>query len=64
LVYLLLKELGGTAFPRQIKELAKQKYPDRTLYRYVHDRLQRLTKWGYIKRNSDGSYTIIEEYPY
>jgi hypothetical protein len=64
LVYLLIKELGGTAFPKQIKELAKQKYPDRTLYKYVYDRLHRLAKWGYIQKNPDGSYTIKEEYPY
>ena len=64
LVYLLIKELGGTAFTRQIRELAKKKYPDRTLHSYVHVILHRLEKWGYIQKNPDGSYTIKEDYPY
>lgn len=63
LVYLLMKELGGTAFAKQISDLARRKYPDATLYQYVNDRLRKLRKWGYIEKNPDGSYSIIAEYP-
>lgn len=51
LVYQLLEELGGKATTRQIKALAKSKYPDISLHTYVYDRLIRLEKWGYIKSN-------------
>ncbi|MCP8306681.1 MAG: hypothetical protein H3Z49_06240 [archaeon] len=64
LVYELLKELGGKAFPKQIKELAKKKYPKHSLYLYIYDRLHRLEKWGYVQKNSDGSWSIIEELKY
>lgn len=62
MIYDLLKELGGRAFPKEIAELAKKKYPDATLYSYVHDRLLRLRKWGFVKKNDDGSWSIIAEY--
>lgn len=61
-IYDLLQELGGTAFPRQIAELAKRKYPDATLHTYVSNRLQKLHKWGYVNKNADGSWSIIEKY--
>lgn len=64
LVYLLLKELGGSAFPKQIKELAKKKYPNLTLHSYVNNRLRKLANWNYVHRNPDGSYTIIDELKY
>lgn len=63
LVYLLLRELGGTAFTTEIRRLAKEKYPEATLYTYVADRLRRLAKWGYIRKNPDKSFTIVSNYP-
>lgn len=63
LIYLIIKELGGTAHIGQIKELAKKKYPESTLYSYVNDRLRKLRGWGYIRKNSDSTYTIIKNYP-
>jgi len=61
-IYEILQELGGTAFPKQISELAKRRYPDAKLYTYVHDRLHRLRKWGYVRKNMDGSWSIIAKY--
>lgn len=61
LVYELLKELGGTAFPKQIIELAKKKYPEAKLHQYIYDRLYRLRKWGYVRKNEDGSWSIVAE---
>ncbi|MEM2872554.1 MAG: hypothetical protein QXD82_00095 [Nitrososphaerales archaeon] len=63
LVYQLIKELGGTAFPKQIIELAKKRYPDSKLYAYIYTRLQSLAKWGYIRKNPDGSWSIMAELP-
>ena len=63
LVYELLKELGGKAFPTQIKELALEKYPNRKLHTYVYNRLYRLQKEGYVCKNPDGTWSIIAEYP-
>lgn len=40
----LLKELGREASTQQIRELAKRKYPDGTLYLYVLDRLKKLER--------------------
>ena len=63
IIYDLLKELGGNAFTSDISKLAKQKYPDATLHTYVYHRLRDLKKWGLIKKNTDGSWSIVEEYP-
>ena len=60
-VFALLKELGGRATVRQISELARKRYPDDTLYSYVGNRLRKLQNWGYVKRNSDGSWEIVDK---
>lgn len=41
-VYAILKELGGEATSKEIRERAKKKYPQRTLYMYVPNRLRKL----------------------
>ena len=46
----LLYELGGSATTKEIRDLAKRKYPERTLYIYVGNRLKKLEKWETIKR--------------
>jgi len=46
----LIYELGGSATTTEIRELAKRKYPGRTLHLYISDRLQKLEKWETIKR--------------
>jgi len=63
LVFKLLKELGGRASSRNISELAKKRYPDLSLHKYVHTRLNALAKWGYVKRNPDRTWQIVGEYP-
>lgn len=45
-VLAILKELGGSATTAEIRALAKRKYPTRSLYTYIIDRLKRLRKWG------------------
>jgi Fe2+ or Zn2+ uptake regulation protein len=66
LVYKLLKELGGVATTKQVREKAQQEYPDLTLYKYVFNRLKKLEKNGYISRsykNSINTWTIIAIFP-
>jgi len=46
----LLYELGGSATTKEIRDLAKRKYPERTLYTYVGNRLKKLEKWDVIKK--------------
>lgn len=49
IVYNLIKELGGQAFQKQIKDLMKLKYPgDETLYNSIPGKLARLYHNGYI----------------
>lgn len=43
-VYNILKSLKGEATTKQIREIAKTKYPNRTLYLYILDRLKKLEK--------------------
>ncbi|MDG6920425.1 MAG: hypothetical protein JRN59_02750 [Nitrososphaerota archaeon] len=62
LVYLLLEELGGTATSDQIAALALSKYPDRTLHKYVTIRLNALKNWEIVRRNRDGSWTILRKF--
>ena len=40
----ILKELKGEATTKEIRELAKKKYRERTLYLYVGDRLKKLER--------------------
>jgi len=43
-VYNILKELGGKASSSDIKKIAKEKFPNRTLYMYVGNRLRKLER--------------------
>jgi DNA-binding HxlR family transcriptional regulator len=58
-VYEILKEIGGKATTNEIRNLAKNKYPNRTLYQYVSDRLKKLQKWGYVEK--EGEYWVIKK---
>jgi hypothetical protein len=49
-VYEILKELGGEARYKDIKDRAKMKYPNRTLYTYIGDRLRKLERKKIVKR--------------
>lgn len=48
-VFKILKELKGEATTREIKDFAQKKYPTRTLYLYVGDRLKKLERNGEIE---------------
>lgn len=54
----ILKELGGSATQKEIKDRAKSKYPDRTLYQYISNRLQKLKKWKIITYNQ-GIWKVV-----
>lgn len=45
----ILKELKGEATTREIRDYAKKKYPERTLFLYVLNRLQKLERNGEIE---------------
>ena len=55
----VLQDLGGRATPREIAEAHKRKFPDSSLDLYVWTRLYRLRKWGFVKKNLDGSWSIV-----
>ena len=40
----IMKEIGGKATTEEIRRIAKKKYPERTLYLYVSNRLKKLEK--------------------
>jgi Fe2+ or Zn2+ uptake regulation protein len=65
-VYKILKELGGIATQKQIKQRAQEKFPNATLYTYVGNRLRKLRKNGYVvsymNENHEKVWKIIEEY--
>jgi len=65
IVYECLKELGGKATSREIKEYIMSKYPTISLPSYVHMQLKQLKKWGYIKsiirKDGKAEYEIIKE---
>lgn len=54
----ILKELGGKATLFEIRKRAREKYPDRTLYLYVSNRLSKLEKWDVIENTKNGRNTI------
>jgi predicted transcriptional regulator len=65
-VYLILKELGGKATTKQIREKAKEKYPNLSLWMYVNNRLRKLENSGYVKGDRTGKeiiWKIIAKYP-
>lgn len=59
-VYEILKELGGKATTKEIREFAKKKYPNCSLHTYVSTRLSALEKHGCIKKEKD-IWLIIDE---
>ncbi len=61
-IYDIVKDLGGTAFPYEIKQRAKTLYPDATMHQYVYLPLKKMTNWGIVKKNTDGSWTIIDKF--
>jgi hypothetical protein len=63
IVYALLQDLGGKATTKQISELAKKRYPGYSLHAYVHVRLRSLQKWGYVKKDSNGSWVLTDISP-
>jgi Fe2+ or Zn2+ uptake regulation protein len=52
-VYKILEDLGGLATTKEIRNMAKKKYPNLTLYLYVTNRLKKLEKKGVIKKIID-----------
>ena len=59
-IYHILRELGGKATSGQIKESAKEKYPDRTLNVYAITRLRSLEKKGVVRGVKKGRTTEWE----
>jgi hypothetical protein len=56
----LLAELGGTASSSEIIRLAREKYPDLSLWQYIGDRLRKLKRWGLIDYDTNSKkYFII-----
>jgi len=49
----ILKELKGEATTKEIRELAKKKYRERTLYLYVGDRLKKLERNKQVIKNGE-----------
>lgn len=47
----LLKELGGRATSKELKQLAKERYPELTLWIYISKRLRQLRYNGKIDFN-------------
>jgi len=45
----ILKELKGEATTKEISDYARKKYPDRTLYLYVLNRLRKLERNKEVK---------------
>jgi len=64
-IYKILKSLGGEATLKEIKKVAKQKFPKATLYMYAKKRLLQLEKYGIvqeIKTDKGSSWKILKEY--
>ena len=49
----LLKELKGEATTKEIRDRARKKYPERTLYLYVLNRLKKLESNKFIKKEGE-----------
>jgi hypothetical protein len=57
-----LQELGGIATSSEIIRLARQKYPNLSLWQYVGSRLYKLKKWGFIGYDAvTNKYFIINK---
>jgi len=62
-IYNILKELGGKASTAEVRILAKKKYPNKALHKYVSSRLATLRRNRIIKRSEDGLWAIIKQNP-
>jgi len=61
-VFKILKDLGGEATTKQIREMAKKRYPYSTLYSFVTNRLRKLEKRGYVKQDrTKKTWKIVKE---
>lgn len=49
----ILKELKGEATIKEIRDLARKKYPTRTLYLYVGDRLKKLERNNQVRKQGE-----------
>ena len=49
----ILKELKGEATTKEVKELEKKKYRERTLYLYIGDRLKKLERNNKITKEGE-----------
>jgi len=49
----ILKELKGEATTKEIRELAKKKFRERTLYLYVTDRLKKLERNNLVSKEGE-----------
>ena len=61
-IYSVIKELGGTAFPQEIKQVVKSKYPNSSMHDYVYHQLKNLERWRIVEKNLNGSWTITAKY--
>lgn len=65
-VYKILKELGGIATQKQIKQRAKEKFPSFSLFQYVGNRLRKLERNGYVvsftSNKGETTWKIIQDY--
>jgi hypothetical protein len=58
----LLLEAGGQATTSELSELAKSKFPDRTLYRYVSERLPPMEKKGLVEYiDADSKWKLTDK---
>ena len=60
IVLKLLKELGH-ATTGQVSRLAKERYPESSLYQYVSARLNALKKWKTVNKDDQGRWYIVED---
>ena len=49
----IIRELGGEATTKEIKERAKRKYPERTLFMYVLNRLKKLEMSNKVEKRGE-----------
>ena len=45
--------------PKKLSDMAKEKFPDATLYLYIHTVLKKLQKHKLIRKKTDGSWSTI-----
>jgi len=63
-ILIIMKELGGICSSKQIKEIAKKKFPELSLWQYIGTRLARMRKQGIVTRdNKTGLWQVIDYSP-